>query len=154
MHLSPDYELSLFFSWRQNIKHLLSSFFLFIIYRIHQPDVNADDASDAKLTLLRTSMAWPSSRSKVTTHTHSSQEEKRLHGHRLSPPSASSCRGEPKPSNRFITTGSELRSLGHRPSSGPPSQEERNVTAIRWVYRRAWGLWRPLLESGWHCSVL
>lgn len=67
-------------------------------------------------------MACPSSRSKVTTHTHSSQEENRAHGHRLAPPSAaSSCRGEPEPSNGFITTGSELRDL-RPPSSGPPSQ--------------------------------
>lgn len=67
-------------------------------------------------------MACPISRSKVTTHTHSSQEEKRDHGHRLSPPSVSSRRGEAEPSNGFITTGSKLCDLLWS-SSGPPSHE-------------------------------
>lgn len=45
-------------------------------------------AKDAKLTG-RTSMAWPSSRSKVTTHAHSSHDEKRAHGRRRSTSSKS-----------------------------------------------------------------
>lgn len=73
----------------------------------------------AKLTLLRTSRACPSSRSKVTTHTHSSQSEKRAHGQRLFPQSAASAwRGKLEPSNGFITTSSEL----HHCHTGPPSQ--------------------------------
>lgn len=77
------------------------------------------DVQGAKLTPLRTSMACPSSRSKVTTHTHSSQSEKRAHGQRLSPQSAaSSWRGKPEPSNGFITTSSEL----HHSHTGPPSR--------------------------------
>lgn len=66
-------------------------------------------------------MACPSSRSKVTTHTHSSQEEKRDHRRRRSPPCTSTRRGEPATSNRFIITGSDPRNL-LRSFYGPPSQ--------------------------------
>ncbi len=129
------------------IKHLFGSFVAFL------PDLDTilNRASYAKLTALRTSMAWPSSRSKVTTHTHSNQEEKRLHGHRLSPPSAaSSCRGEPQPYSEFITTGSELLDL-QRPSPGPPSLEYRYITLTKQCTSER-GLRRPLLEKRRHCT--
>lgn len=102
------------------------------------------EANDAKLKPLhRTSMACPSSRSKVTTHTHSSQEEKRAQGQRLCTPSASSWRGEVEPSNGFITTGSKLGVL-HRSSSRPPSLITGPTgTSVPWQR----GLWSPLLEA-------
>lgn len=76
-------------------------------------------------------MACPSSRSKVTTHTHSSQEEKRVQADRPSA-ATSSRRGEPKPpSNGSIATEPE------------PQQLRRNSTEPRPRRQRE----RPLVED-------
>lgn len=74
-------------------------------------------------------MACPSSKSNVTTHAHSKQEEKRAHRLRLSAhpaSSCSSCRGEPGPSNGSITTGPKRQQLRASPSEPPSSSAGRN----------------------------
>lgn len=88
-------------------------------------------------------MACPSSRSKVTTHTHSSQEEKRDHRRRMSPPCTSTWRGEAATSNRFIITGSDPATSADHSVVLHHKQRDRGPRDSQ----------SPLLDYREHCSA-